>query len=331
MSHLVTLIMVMLILSQANSFYVGGEVYSNGLKRGGSVLQTATSRSMARSPSPHSSSPLRAASSDSVQSRNPVNPFEELYIESKAPLVAENKFNLVFENNFKFKFLKSSLVFGIITACYTAYRALSKTGLPMNMKATKVSMIHTIALSLLSSSCCALQLFLNFFFVGCAGLNSLLGPLRPQMFVLSLIAHSYMWSLVSSKAQFTRALISSSLSAMLTFLPEMLFIHAEWLHSRKVRNAEKLKQSEQSTTDFTRYTLRVSGIGCIACVSQIQSIIDQCSSVVNYSVSLEKGIVCLTMFKSSKDSIRKKTLDELIFLFSQSGYPSSLLNEASVG
>ncbi len=309
---------VIAIVSIANCFYYGGEVYANALRRRGSSFHT-------------SASPLfRAASGDSVQSfPRSSNPFEELYIESKAPVIAENKFNLVFDNNFKYKFFKSGLVFGVMTACYAAYRFISKTGLPM--KTAKVSMMHTIALSLLSSSCCALQLFLNFFFVGCAGLNSFLGPLRPQMFVLSLIAHSYMWSLVSSTAQFTRALISSLVSAILTFLPEMLFIYAEWNHAKKVKSAEKLKRIEQSTTDFTRYTLRVSGIGCIACVSKIQSIIEQCSSVVDYSISLEKGIVSLTMFKSSKDSIRKKTLDELIFLFSQSGYPSIMLNEASVG
>ena len=44
------------------------------------------------------------------------------------------------------------------------------------------------ALSLLSSSCCALQLLLNAFSLGCAGFNTYLGPLRP--FFLALTAHA---------------------------------------------------------------------------------------------------------------------------------------------
>ena len=34
---------------------------------------------------------------------------------------------------------------------------------------------------LLSSSCCLLQILLNFLSLGCAGFNKLLGPLRPQV------------------------------------------------------------------------------------------------------------------------------------------------------
>ena len=41
-----------------------------------------------------------------------------------------------------------------------------------------------VVISLLSSSCCAFQLILNFFSVGCAGLNSILGPMRPFLYLL---------------------------------------------------------------------------------------------------------------------------------------------------
>ena len=40
---------------------------------------------------------------------------------------------------------------------------------------------------LLSSSCCALQLVLNAFSVGCAGFNTVLGPLRPYLLALASV------------------------------------------------------------------------------------------------------------------------------------------------
>ena len=47
---------------------------------------------------------------------------------------------------------------------------------------------------LLSSSCCALQLVLNAFSVGCGGFNSYLGPLRPSFIALAIAAQAAAWS-----------------------------------------------------------------------------------------------------------------------------------------
>eukprot|EP00966_Prymnesium_polylepis_P266398 6153786-Prymnesium_polylepis.2 len=49
------------------------------------------------------------------------------------------------------------------------------------------------ALGLLSSSCCVLQLLLNTLSVGCAGFNTILGPIRPQMMALTLSLQAFMW------------------------------------------------------------------------------------------------------------------------------------------
>ena len=48
-------------------------------------------------------------------------------------------------------------------------------------------------LGLLSSSCCLLQLMLNTFSVGCAGFNTLLGPLRPYLAAFTLFLHIGVW------------------------------------------------------------------------------------------------------------------------------------------
>ena len=57
------------------------------------------------------------------------------------------------------------------------------------------------ALGLLSSSCCALQLLLNSLSFGCAGFNTVLGPLRPQLLALTTTLQLGMWrSLLSGGA-----------------------------------------------------------------------------------------------------------------------------------
>ena len=49
------------------------------------------------------------------------------------------------------------------------------------------------ALGLLSSSCCVLQLLLNAMSFGCAGFNTVLGPVRPQMMAVTISLQLFMW------------------------------------------------------------------------------------------------------------------------------------------
>lgn len=51
-------------------------------------------------------------------------------------------------------------------------------------------------LGLLSSSCCVLQLALNMLSIGCAGFNTILGPIRPQMIAITLTLQAFMWQTV---------------------------------------------------------------------------------------------------------------------------------------
>ena len=59
-----------------------------------------------------------------------------------------------------------------------------------------------IIISLLSSSCCAFQLILNCFSIGCAGLNSVLGPMRP--FFVSIVTITQTWQFLDSSSCFSK-------------------------------------------------------------------------------------------------------------------------------
>lgn len=60
-------------------------------------------------------------------------------------------------------------------------------------------------IGLLSSSCCALQILLHCFQLGCAGLNKFLGPLRPLFLALTTALQGTMWAVAYYKVPFARA------------------------------------------------------------------------------------------------------------------------------
>jgi uncharacterized phage infection (PIP) family protein YhgE len=54
-----------------------------------------------------------------------------------------------------------------------------------------MSWINGLLGGLLISSCCVIQLFLNLFGIGCAGLNTFLLPYRPLFISLTVISLTY--------------------------------------------------------------------------------------------------------------------------------------------
>jgi hypothetical protein len=114
------------------------------------------------------------------------------------------------------------------------------------------SWVSTLLAGLLTSSCCAIQLFLNFLsslnilHVGCAGFNKVLGPLRPLLRGVTLLLMGRLWYLhfsfppskklgngmnkpsvicdrkASSSSSTSRLLAQSLVCLVLMFSPELL-------------------------------------------------------------------------------------------------------------
>eukprot|EP00618_Florenciella_parvula_P032361 CAMPEP_0119500150 /NCGR_PEP_ID=MMETSP1344-20130328/22375_1 /TAXON_ID=236787 /ORGANISM="Florenciella parvula, Strain CCMP2471" /LENGTH=348 /DNA_ID=CAMNT_0007536205 /DNA_START=1 /DNA_END=1044 /DNA_ORIENTATION=+ len=83
------------------------------------------------------------------------------------------------------------------------------------------------ALSLLSSSCCVIQLLLNSLSLGCAGFNTVLGPVRPAFLALTVIAqyHSVQVGLAARHLHVPMAVATAALSWSLTLAPELVYLY----------------------------------------------------------------------------------------------------------
>ena len=114
--------------------------------------------------------------------------------------------------------------------------------------------------SLLSSSCCALQLLLNLFSYGCAGFNTVLGPARPVFLATTLYLQYQMWSNIRLSVQLPRAYTASLVTALLTFLPELVQLF-NYFQGRRVSSGGSAAQIR----------IDIDGMGCVACVRKIQS------------------------------------------------------------
>lgn len=107
-------------------------------------------------------------------------------------------------------------------------------------------------IGLLSSSCCALQLLLNTVSFGCAGFNTLLGPIRPVMLSITTLLQMVSWYVARDRPyQYVPTSITTMIVIGFTFLPEFLF----WYNARnnetstinniKTRKGRRKSSSEQ--------------------------------------------------------------------------------------
>lgn len=154
-------------------------------------------------------------------------------------------------------------------------------------------------LALLSSSCCALQMILNAFSFGCAGFNSYLGPIRPTIMSAMIIAQSASWfvSLTQPLVNVRTTAVSTALSLVMTFLPELLDLHTKRLSavrrpasSNAASNLDIGRTSSHANEHNTsKAHFRLDTMGCASCVSTVSAIIRK-YPVASQNVSLEDGV-----------------------------------------
>ena len=136
-------------------------------------------------------------------------------------------------------------------------------------------------LGLLSSSCCLLQLMLNAFSIGCAGFNTVLGPVRPYFMALALTLQAVMWQgVLTGEAPMDPAITSTALTVSLTFLPELL-------------NAVMQRDAVPAADVDLR--LRVGGMGCTACSVKVKAALEGVDGVSSCTVAFEEGCAQLQL------------------------------------
>lgn len=131
---------------------------------------------------------------------------------------------------------------------------------------------------LVSSSCCAVQLVLNVFNIGCAGFNTVLGPWRPVFIGLTAALQTAVWAHVYlNPHMWYMAAVGSLVAFSLSFLPEFLHFFA-LSHAIPIARDESL-------------FLTVDGMGCAACTSAVRSICTADARVMGCTISFEERLV----------------------------------------
>lgn len=122
-------------------------------------------------------------------------------------------------------------------------------------------------LPLLSSSCCLVQLLINIAVgsSGCAGFNSLLGPLRPYFLSLFVYLNAI------SKPQAVQALLRYSIALM----PEFVHVWKSLTSSQWRRNHSSLGHKNGSISATVQ--VKIPTMGCVACINKIESSLRKCA------------------------------------------------------
>jgi len=144
----------------------------------------------------------------------------------------------------------------------------------------------SIGAGLLSSSCCLLQLGLNLLasfnvlHVGCAGFNKVLGPWRWHLRLLTAAWLSASWLATALRRRPRRAVVrllcSTAVCMVLMFLPEGLLMLGGPAVAPPTEGAQVLEVS-------------VEGMGCEACQTHVQGLMDRASGVVGSRVDFKAG------------------------------------------
>ena len=253
-----------------------------------------------------------------------------------APLEVKNAF-LVWSPGF-LKQLLSSLAVLLMLASAVSQTPSLMAALDNVEEALRLFLLETAhglswwaAVGALSSSCCVIQLALNVLSVGCSGLNTRLGPIRPWTLALCLILNAWAWSVALPRPWlFRQAAIASSLSFLQAMLPEFLHVLNRvrcLIRGGRVGGSGpgKSESGSEGSTAMSAATviLRVGGMGCSACLTAVVAATLEQAGVLKCDVSIEHGTARLEV--SARDA---GTLDEVVqgvvLDLTSRGYPSEV-------
>jgi copper chaperone CopZ len=167
-------------------------------------------------------------------------------------------------------------------------------------------------LALLSSSCCLLQLILNFLSFGCAGFNNLLGPLRPTFLACTILLQASSWYVAWERPwQWKPTFLSTLLVLFTAFLPELLQCYSEIATSTT-------EEHPQETTHT--YTFQMESVGCSACMVTVSGVLNNIPSVARYDADLQQNQLHVELTSSYDPK-------ELLVKLEEVGFPMLLLEQ----
>ena len=193
---------------------------------------------------------------------------------SAASSSAPKSANLIWDDGFGQQFARSVAVLAVVSAGAAQTAAVQSCLEVLRRLAQRLEWWSL--LGLLSSSCCAVQLALNTISFGCAGFNTVLGPLRSHFLALTFCLQGLVWRSAFGTRSYRSALLGTAVAVSLSLLPEVL--HA-WVHrSRRIERA-----------GATEIELAVDGMGCTACTLKAKEALASVPGVLSCDVVLEEA------------------------------------------
>eukprot|EP01088_Endostelium_zonatum_P015219 TRINITY_DN3637_c0_g1_i1.p1 TRINITY_DN3637_c0_g1~~TRINITY_DN3637_c0_g1_i1.p1 ORF type:complete len:197 (+),score=37.88 TRINITY_DN3637_c0_g1_i1:22-591(+) len=130
----------------------------------------------------------------------------------------------------------------------------------------------------LSSSCCLIQLVLNYFSFGCAGF-SVLTPWRSVFLSLTFASLALQWKI---RDHDRKLVLYTTAITLITFSSDILDYY---------NNRASLKNLNDNNNNDERNTMKieVTGVPCAACRSRVHTTLDAISWIKSYEVTPEQN------------------------------------------
>jgi len=169
----------------------------------------------------------------------------------------------------------STLFVAHATSNFVSWSIISDLSSALLLKSTSslaASLGSNVLLPMLASACCLLQLGLNLLSIGCAGFNTVLGPVRP--YFISLLLYLTVVSRSSHHASLGSWAASTALRWSLALLPEALHFYN---NNRERFLLPRRKQSVLATPRKLEAVvhLEIPTMGCVACINKIDKALSQ--------------------------------------------------------
>jgi copper chaperone CopZ len=207
------------------------------------------------------------------------------------------------------------------------WKALSATFPALLSNRVAATAAPNMVLPLLSSSCCLIQLLINVLVGagGCAGFNTVLGPVRP-LFLAMLVSLNI----------FTGASLRQSLwRYSIALMPEGVHFWNE-LRKRQWRNrVESTANSADQSRIRATVMVDIPTMGCVACINKIESSLRACApnNVLTASSWLEEdrkgGCAKLDVYVDSEDDL-KALSQTVVDAIERAGFQDSVVTATEI-
>jgi len=190
------------------------------------------------------------------------------------------------------------------------------------------SFVSNIVLPLLASACCMLQLWINLLAGGCAGFNTVLGPVRP--YFLSLLLY---FTFTTARWRQPQWYGVSAARWSVALLPEALHVFNRYLEDRQKRTAAaKVRTMPWQAT----IQLDIPTMGCVACINKIDAALRNVAPdrVVEAEAALNPlgakgGQAKVRVMATSRDEI-DQLLESLVLSVEKAGFAPCHLQSMDV-